>query len=118
MAHELKPVDRVRRALAGIDGVTERRMFGSLGFLANGRLLGGVGQHDDRVMLIRVGAAADEALTRPGARPAVMRGRPMSGWLFLDRSAVATDQDVAHWVALGLAAIRASSEPAEPPPGG
>jgi TfoX/Sxy family transcriptional regulator of competence genes len=96
---------RVRRALADVPDVVEKRMFGSIGFLVGGALRVGVGRHDDHVMMVRVAVEdADAALAQPGAKPAVMRGRPMRGWVFLEDEAVAADEQVARWVAVSLAA--------------
>jgi hypothetical protein len=36
-----------------------------------------------------------------------MRGREMTGWLAVDAGAAATEEELAHWVAVGLAAARA-----------
>jgi hypothetical protein len=96
---------RVRGLLAGRPDVVEKAMFGSIGFLVGGALRVGVGRHPDHVMMARIAESdAAEALARPGVRPAVMRGRPMRGWLFLEDEAVATDEALAGWVALALAA--------------
>jgi hypothetical protein len=96
---------RVRGALAGERDVVEKRMFGSVGFLVGGVLRVGVGRHADHVMMARIPVAeAAAALTAPGVKPAVMRGRPMSGWLFFEDEAVATDQQLGRWVAAALAA--------------
>lgn len=97
--------DRVRRALATTPGVEERRMFGSLGFLVEGTLRIAVGVHGDRVAMVRTGAAQDAALQRPGTAPMVMRGRELTGWISLSRTAIVTDEDVEHWVGVALAAV-------------
>lgn len=105
MADDPELTDRVRAALDGRTGVVEKRMFGSVGFLVDDALRVGVGRHADHVMMIRVAEeAAGDALAQPGVRPAVMRGRPMRGWLFLEDEAVATDEQLRGWVALALAA--------------
>jgi TfoX/Sxy family transcriptional regulator of competence genes len=105
MADDPELTARVRASLEGRTGVVEKRMFGSVGFLVDGALRVGVGRHPDHVMMIRVAEeAAGDALTRPGVRPAVMRGRPMRGWLYLEDEAVASDDLLRGWVALALAA--------------
>jgi hypothetical protein len=96
---------RVRSLLADETDVVEKRMFGSIGFLVRGALRVGVGRHADHVMMGRVAAAdEDAALATRGIGPAVMRGRPMSGWLFFTDEAVATDEQLARWVRSALAA--------------
>jgi TfoX/Sxy family transcriptional regulator of competence genes len=95
---------RVRDALAGEVDVVEKRMFGSVGFLVGGVLRIGVGRHPDHVMMLRIAEEDAAALAGPGVRPAVMRGREMRGWRFLEDEAVGSDEQLARWVAAALAA--------------
>lgn len=106
MADDPELTERVRRALSGVEGVQERRMFGSVGFLVDGTLRIAVGTHPDHVAMVRVGDAGADVVDRPGVGPAVMRGRPMSGWLFLQREAIDSEEDVARWVAVGMSAVQ------------
>jgi hypothetical protein len=96
---------RVRRQLEGEPDVVERRMFGSTGFMVGGVLRVGAGRNQGHVMMARIPSALEaDALTEPGVHPAVMRGRPIAGWLFFEEQAVATDEQLARWVAAALAA--------------
>jgi len=103
MAYNLVLTERVRELLAGIPNVEERKMFGSIGFIVNGKLCLGVGDHADHIMMVRVGLAKyDEALQKKGAAPAIMRGRERRGYVFLLAEAVEKDSDLKEWVALAL----------------
>lgn len=105
MAEEPELTERVRRALHDQRDVVERRMFGSIGFMVGGVLRVGVGRHPDHVMMARISSARQaQALTEPGVQPAVMRGRPMRGWLFFEEEAVATDEQLTRWIEAALAA--------------
>jgi TfoX/Sxy family transcriptional regulator of competence genes len=105
MADDPELTARVRAVLESETDVVEKRMFGSVGFLVGGALRVGVGRHPDHVLMLRIAEEdAEEALALPGVGPAVMRGRPMRGWLFLEDEAVATDEQLRGWVALALAA--------------
>jgi TfoX N-terminal domain len=105
MADDPELTERVRRALRDERDVVERRMFGSIGFMVGGVLRVGVGRHSDHVMMARVPEAQqDWALTEPGVRPAVMRGKPLRGWLYFGEEAVATDEQLHRWVEAALAA--------------
>lgn len=105
MVDDQELTDRVRRALADEVDVVEKRMFGSIGFLVGGVLRVGVGRHPDHVMMARVPEAQqDAAHAVPGVHPAVMRGRPMRGWLFFEDAAVETDEQLDRWVRAALAA--------------
>jgi TfoX/Sxy family transcriptional regulator of competence genes len=103
MAYNLERTQKVRERLAHIANVEERKMFGSIGFIVNGKLCIGVGDHADHNMMVRVGPEKyEEALQRKGALPAIMRGREMKGYVFLLEEAVETDADLDYWVDLAL----------------
>ncbi|MEU8233536.1 TfoX/Sxy family protein [Actinoplanes sp. NPDC048967] len=108
MAYDEALAERVRDRLAELPGVTDKRMFGSLAFLTEGRLTVGVTGDD---LMVRVGpAAADEALTRPGTRLMEMGGRRMRGWVRVD-GAELDDDVLEEWL------IRARDFVSTLPPG-
>ena len=73
---------RLRAALARKKGVTEKRMFGGVCFLLGGNMLAGTGSGN---FMFRVGKEAHaKAVKRPGARPMVMNGRRMEGFIWVD----------------------------------
>jgi hypothetical protein len=61
-------------------------MFGGIGFMLNGNLVAAASR---RGLLLRVGKdRQDEALTKSDARPMVMRGRTMEGYVYVDPPAL------------------------------
>ncbi|HRB02016.1 MAG TPA: TfoX/Sxy family protein [Ilumatobacteraceae bacterium] len=100
---------RLRECLAPLD-VREVAMFGGRSFMVHEQLC--VAAASDGTMLVRCAPdELDRLLRREGARPAEMRGRPMSpGWIRIDLAAVDDDADLARWVndAVAYAARRAS----------
>lgn len=90
---------RVRAALTGTTGLAEKRMFGGLCFLVNGHMCAGlVGS----TLMVRVGPEGyAEALRQPGVRPMDFTGRPMTGMVFVDPPAIATDAMLSAWVTRG-----------------
>ncbi|HVH82718.1 MAG TPA: TfoX/Sxy family protein [Steroidobacteraceae bacterium] len=90
----------VRESLAAAAAaMREVPMFGGIGFLLNGNLLAGASR---RGLLLRVGPErAAEALARPGARPLVMRGRTLEGYVYVDPPAL-TAAAVRGWIELAL----------------
>jgi TfoX/Sxy family transcriptional regulator of competence genes len=93
---------QVRAALAGAGAVREVTMFGGIGFMLNGNLIAGA---SPRGLLVRVGKDRQaEALGRPGARPMVMRGRTMSGYV---RVAAPALDAVPRWVQLAVPYVQA-----------
>lgn len=111
MAYNLEHTEQVRHRLAHIPDIAEKKMFGSIGFIVNGKLSIGVGDHPDHNMMVRVGPEKyEEALQRKGALPAIMRGREMKGYVFLVNEALMTEDDLDYWVDLALGYNRTLSK--------
>jgi TfoX/Sxy family transcriptional regulator of competence genes len=111
MAYDESVADRVRNAIVGRDGLTERKMFGGLCLMLNGNMFAGI--INDELML-RVGAErSDELLGRPGARPMDFTGRPMKGYLYVEPAAFAGEVALAGWLGQALGFVEAL-----PPKGG
>jgi TfoX/Sxy family transcriptional regulator of competence genes len=74
--------ERMRAVLIGAGVVREVKMFGGLCFMLNGNMVAGTSK---RGLLVRVGKDQQlDALSRPGAKPMEMAGRPMAGYIFVD----------------------------------
>lgn len=95
MAYDEELAMRVR-SMTG-PGVTEKRMFGGLAFLAGGNMAVTVSAKGG--LLARVDPAELAGLLDDGVTPAVMGGREMRGWLRVSEETVATDDDLRTWVA-------------------
>jgi hypothetical protein len=92
---------RIRRHLDPVDGVTELALFGGLGFMVAGNMLGDVIEES---LVARVGPDAyDEVLEEADVRPFDFTGREMRGWVFVDPPGVAADEDLDHWLERSLA---------------
>lgn len=78
-----------RDDLAGVTGVTERKMFGGVAFMRHGNMVCGV---HGRAAMYRVGKPAESAaLALPGVGPMAFTGRPMGGFVEADADAMADD---------------------------
>ena len=100
MAYDERLAERIRELLAAEPDVTEQRMFGGLGFLVSGNMA--VSASGQGGLMVRVDPADGERLVAStAARPMVMRGREMSGWLRLDSDEVATKRALKPWVDRG-----------------
>jgi hypothetical protein len=84
VAYDEDLANRIRELIAGEPGVTEKKMFGGLAFLIGGNM--------------SVALAA-----KPHAEVAVMRGRPMTGWLRIGPEGLKTKRQLERWVARGVA---------------
>jgi TfoX/Sxy family transcriptional regulator of competence genes len=104
MAYDEGMATRLREMIGDERGVAEKRMFGGLAMLLNGNMAVGVHGED---LLVRTDPAQQEALlAEPGARVFDMTGRPMKGWLVIDASSCAEDDDLRRWVDRGMAFAR------------
>lgn len=87
---------RVRKALAQMKDVEERRMFGGLAYLRDGRMF--IGVLGDEIM-VRVGKDAHEdAMSRPHVRPMDFTGRPLEGYVFVAPKGFATEATLRGWI--------------------
>lgn len=95
--HDL--ANRVREQLADQDAVTERAMFGGLAFFLHGNMAVGISGDE---LMVRVGPdAAADALARPHTRVFDMTGRPMKGWVLVEREGTMTARQLGVWVGRG-----------------
>jgi TfoX/Sxy family transcriptional regulator of competence genes len=100
MAYDDELVNRVRARLTTTDAVTELQMFGGWGVTVHGNMALGV-MNDD--LIVRVGRDGYEAsLARPGVRPFDFTGRSMTGWVYVDGTAVAATRALDRWVSAGV----------------
>jgi hypothetical protein len=99
VAYDAELADRVRDVLALRDRVSEREMFGGIGFMIAGNMACGVAGEDLIVRLDREGS--ERALAEPNVREFDMTGRPMRGWLLVSPEGVHTDEELASWVDAG-----------------
>ena len=107
MAYDERLAERVRDALGGHAGISERRMFGSVGFLLDGNMCCGV--HGEELILRLTEEDAKDVLADPHGRPFDLAPRPMKGWVMMHSDAVETETDL--WSVLESAVDFASSLP-------
>jgi TfoX/Sxy family transcriptional regulator of competence genes len=96
MAYDEALAARIREALAGREAITEKQMFGGLGFLYHGNMCVGVSSQGG--MIVRLGEAGDEYLDDPHVEPFSGRGRTMTGWLVVDEDGIESTEDLETWV--------------------
>ncbi len=105
MAYDEDLARRIRELIASEPGVSEKKMFGGLAFLVGGNMA--VSASGQGGLMVRVDPdATAELLARPHAKPFEMRGRPMDGWLRVDREGVRTKRQLEPWVKRGVAYAR------------
>ncbi len=108
MGYDEEFADRVRDALSMREGLSERKMFGGIGFMLNGNMACGVTSTSE--LMVRVSSEDYvAALAEDHVAEFEMSGKKMSGWLLVAREGLETDEDLAGWVDAG--ADRAASMP-------
>jgi len=100
MSYDAQTVERVRRALAGRDDITEQKMVGGLSFLLRGTMCCGV---TGSRLMVRVGAQnRDRVLAEPHVQPMEFGGRPLAAFVCVQPDGFRTDAALLSWIQRGL----------------
>ena len=101
MAYNEKLADRVRELISLThENIEEKKMFGGLCFMVNGKMCVGVEQQ--RLMIRLDPAKYEEVLEKDGCKPMDFTGRVMKGYVFVDIDALNTKQKLKYWIQLAL----------------
>ena len=105
MAYDEDLADRIRALVATERGLSEKKMFGGIAFLIGGNMA--IAASGQGGILVRVDPErSDTLVATTKASVAVMRGRPMAGWLRVAADDLRTKRQLAKWVGLGTAFAR------------
>jgi TfoX/Sxy family transcriptional regulator of competence genes len=100
MAYDEDLAARIRTLLGDRADLTEKKMFGGLGFMLGGNMA--VAASGQGGILVRVDPEqSDELVATTPAEPMEMRGRRMAGWLRVDTTNVTDDAALGEWVERG-----------------
>lgn len=100
MVYNEQLASKIRTLEAGHKGWTEKKMFGGVAFMLNGKMCCGVIKDD---LLVRVGPERnDEALTLPNSRPMDFTGKPMKGFVYVDSEGWPKEGVLKKWVDMGI----------------
>ncbi|MGZ4455377.1 MAG: TfoX/Sxy family protein [Nocardioides sp.] len=105
MAYDEELAARIRFLVEGEPGLSEKKMFGGLAFLIGGNMA--VAASGEGGLMLRTDPGDTAVLLEdPHARPMVMRGREMTGWMRVDDAGLTTDEDLQRWVNVGVTYAR------------
>jgi TfoX/Sxy family transcriptional regulator of competence genes len=105
VAYDEDLAQRIRSLVGTERHLTEKRMFGGLAVLVGGNMA--IAASGQGGILVRVGPErSDQLVTTTKASAAIMRGRPMRGWLRVGADDVRTTRQLAKWVDLGVGFAR------------
>jgi TfoX/Sxy family transcriptional regulator of competence genes len=94
---------RVRAAFARRKNITEKKMFGGVGWLLNGNMCVGVWKE---WFIARLGDDYSLALREPHVREFDITGKSLTGWVMIGLPALATDEALREWVNRCIAFVR------------
>jgi len=96
MAYSDSLAERIRGLVARRRGVTEKKMFGGVGFLLNGNMLVGVWKTS---LIVRIGLDEyDDALREPHVGEFDITGRSMKGWVMVEPDGIEDDEQLGQWI--------------------
>jgi len=102
MSYDERAAERVRKALSGRRGASEKKMFGGIAFMLNGAMCCGILKDD---LIVRVGATLNaKALAQPNTRPFDFTGKPMAGIVYIAPAGYRSDAALGKWIRWGAAA--------------
>ena len=91
---------RTRALLKRRKGITERKMFGGVAFMANGHMCCGVSTD---YLVLRLGnAGAETALRAANTRPMDFTGKPLKSMVYVEPAGYESGDDLRCWVERAL----------------
>jgi TfoX/Sxy family transcriptional regulator of competence genes len=103
MAFDEKLVARVRESLGVKRGITEKKMFGGIAFLLNGKMFCGVRKDE---LMVRVGPEKhNKAVSHKHVLIMNHVGKPVMGFVFVDSSGLKSKKNLEKWLEMGKAHV-------------
>ncbi|MBS1744848.1 MAG: TfoX/Sxy family protein [Bacteroidetes bacterium] len=98
MAYDIQLADRVRAYIAQFPNlkIEEKRMFGGLAFLVNGRMC--VNVSGDNLMCRFSPIKTEELSKKAGFLQMVMRGKIYRGYCYVEPKGIRTKKDFEFWI--------------------
>jgi TfoX/Sxy family transcriptional regulator of competence genes len=101
MAFNETLANRVREMIAPTHkNIEEKRMFGGLCFMVNGKMC--VGVESERMMVRFDPALTDEVFEKDGVTPMDFTKKIMKGYAFVDIAVLDSKKQLAYWIDLAL----------------
>lgn len=101
MAYNEELANRIKAALALFEeAFTEKKMFGGLSFLYQGKMT--VGIVKDELVVRVIGSKIDSELNNDFARIMDFTKRPMKEFIFIEPQGFKTEAQLLHYIELGL----------------
>lgn len=96
MAYDEALADRIRRAMASDNELSEKKMFGGLAFLHRGLMFVGV---SGSKLMARVGRENyEDSLGRKHVREMDFTGKPMQGYVYVEPQGLRSNEQLNFWL--------------------
>lgn len=99
MAYSKRLAERIRKTLATLP-VEEKKMFGSLAFIVNGKMCLTAGP--DMIMCRIDPELHEQEVKRDGCHTVIMGDREYKGYIHVEEENLKREKEFAHWVDLAL----------------
>ncbi|PID98571.1 MAG: hypothetical protein CSA83_00545 [Actinomycetales bacterium] len=100
MAYSEILAERIRNTLKHLDNVEEKKMFGGLAFMVNGKMCLAVGLKE---MMCRIDPQIHEQeVKKAGCSTVVMRGKNYRGYIDVQEENLQKESDLKYWIDLAL----------------
>lgn len=100
MAYSEKLADKIRRALAHLPDVEEKKMFGGLAFMVNGKMC--LAADADKIMCRIDPGIHEEAIKKEGCETVIMKGREYKGWVYVNEKSLQAEEAFHQWIGFAL----------------
>jgi len=102
MAYDINLANRVREYLSELEKlqIEEKKMFGGLAFMVNGKMCINVG--DNRLMCRFDPALMDDIAEKNGFLPMIMKGKEYKGYCYVEPVGYTNNKDFEYWINLCL----------------
>lgn len=100
MAFSEKIAQRIRNSLEHLADVEEKKMFGNLAFLVNGKMCLTAGP--ERMMCRIDPEFHGQEVNKKGCSTVVMRRRKYKGYIYIQEENLKKESDFNHWINLAL----------------
>lgn len=100
MAYNEQLAERIRELLQNEPDVVEKKMFGGLCFMVNGKMT--VGLAKEELMMRVLDERYHEVLEMPHAREMDFTGRALKGFIYVDDEGIRTTKQLKSWIDLAL----------------
>lgn len=96
MAYDEDIDRRVQKIIGRWKGMVTKKMFGGVCHQLNGNILSGVNKDK---LILRLGPdEAERAMAKSAVGPFDITGRPMKGWVMVEKKGFSSDADLKTWL--------------------